>query len=1091
MTSSEDGSTDLADATPYDPATLQQRIQREILGLGALSDYLVEIERQRMASNRPESSSAETTVISTSSASRTQTTTGTKIEMIRIRLDDEYWVDMTPTQIDGFLARKSASLRSVEERRANLEQLKDWMIQELQVTVSNPVETAINTGNSVQRAPEPMPLGKQDRQVSLAGPQRQTKPKADKVLSTISPRQAVIDDVKKPPQSFTQPARDSTADQPDHAQKLEEINLALAKLGTSMTDVLKLGSSDASGDGANVSTNGTEVGQDGTVLNEEGLPFLDIREDLSNPIDNLPEKQVQSAVITSSTRPTDDYWSEEAIERRRKLRERLFGDEDDDDDEEEDEEVETEEDHGDINAGTGDRGNLEKQKLAPDGETEENARPAPLPAPESVSQLNVAAKGKGKAPSKKPGFMARSIVIDHSVETKAEEDDVESKSTKTGAKGKPAEFANVLPVSAQKISSTIPETTGKASQEEGMAQSERRKSVTFNPQTRVRLYEKGEKMPNSSPLTPAQTDPESRFEMLPDDEQSSPVVPPGTLSSTSPTLSSVSVRKDTTGGAFSGFKKGFLDSKPTLKQKQKLDKETTSSVSRSLDKSEVTTLPESPAVPPLPQPTIIESPEYQQPLAPAHDLPPARAKKQSLFAQRKAQTLENRQQLMNFSSFDPMVPADVDTGLPVTTGKMDVVPNPVKMAVVERPASKPKAPPTASASVASPIPLTPSPQPFPPRAKKARDSSDPAKDSGSPSAVRETIVERTPTAVPQAASQADTKEIAQQGGESDSDSLADFEYSDGEDAFDMDEALLAREAALAYHAKRSELGRKGLGGWTGNIGPDGEVEWDTELVPMSAGMEEAPPRVGPVAFGERIIPRGLEGIRLPGRDGDDDDGNSSSDEREGHQGAVPSISLPQIIPASENLASSIKIGKLENGNLVVQDTDDSDEDDADEDTEAHHEGEDDNGKTAEQRAARALAAEERRQRRAMIERLRSGDVEEMIREEQQRDEARRVNGYVEPPREQPPAVSGASPLSESRDTASAEPSPMPAVKGVVEKRRGGIVQKDIVAATPLASTKAPLAERGGREEEDKKGEGDVQPKKMSKFKAARLAAGSR
>lgn len=50
----------------------------------------------------------------------------------------------------------------------------------------------------------------------------------------------------------------------------------------------------------------------------------------------------------------------------------------------------------------------------------------------------------------------------------------------------------------------------------------------------------------------------------------------------------------------------------------------------------------------------------------------------------------------------------------------------------------------------------------------------------------------------------------------------------------MDEALLAREAALAYHAKRSELGRKGLGGWTGGIGPDGEVEWDTEV---SSGRE--------------------------------------------------------------------------------------------------------------------------------------------------------------------------------------------------------------------------------------------------------------
>lgn len=62
-------------------------------------------------------------------------------------------------------------------------------------------------------------------------------------------------------------------------------------------------------------------------------------------------------------------------------------------------------------------------------------------------------------------------------------------------------------------------------------------------------------------------------------------------------------------------------------------------------------------------------------------------------------------------------------------------------------------------------------------------------------------------------------------------SADEYEYSDNgsQDAFDMDDALLAREAALAYHAKRSELGRKGLGGWTGAIGADGEVEWDTEV----------------------------------------------------------------------------------------------------------------------------------------------------------------------------------------------------------------------------------------------------------------------
>jgi hypothetical protein len=61
-----------------------------------------------------------------------------------------------------------------------------------------------------------------------------------------------------------------------------------------------------------------------------------------------------------------------------------------------------------------------------------------------------------------------------------------------------------------------------------------------------------------------------------------------------------------------------------------------------------------------------------------------------------------------------------------------------------------------------------------------------------------------------------------------------LEYSDDEleeDAFDMDDAMLAREAALAYHAKRAEMGRKGLGGWTGAVGSDGQVEWDHEVHP--------------------------------------------------------------------------------------------------------------------------------------------------------------------------------------------------------------------------------------------------------------------
>ncbi|KAJ9101738.1 hypothetical protein QFC21_003077 [Naganishia friedmannii] len=1238
----------------YDSTTLQQRIHREILGLGALADHLVLLQQRRMmmasgeqerdaglgrADGVEEDSTMTMTMMTSSSSSSEEdeeegkieslisntampvkqkpaATQPTQTQMIRVRLDEEYWVDLHPAQIEGYMKRKEASLQAVEERRANLEQLKEWMIRELQRDTTSHVlgtgdEETGGSGIEVERnpAPEPVPLGKKEaRPISeeerlrllsaittgktasvVVPPTGQHRSKLDSLnrlhrssssSSAFTPASTATSTstATATVESKTDTSEQREEDQPAAAAAatLREINSALERLGTSMGEVLKLppgladgvadGDADADGEGRDGPATGTQVGDDGTVLNEEGLPFLDIREDLPRLIDDgetLEQTRSGTAVPISSSLPppppADDYWSDEAVERRRKLRERLFADaEDEDADEDEDESGEEGEDeHRAGSTASDDESDSEMRRPAPTVPVafsppakivEIESNPPPVPSPESMAQLNAAAKGigkgKGKAgptSSRKPGFMARSMAIDHSVvadEPNAEEVEedpvVEPEPTIQKSDIPAVHGVNTSTTTTPNPLATKPapeplrgsETPGKASgRDTTVAQPERRKSVTFNPQTRVRLYEKGQVMSLGSPaaaaaVPPASSHPGSRVQLLPDEERAGQTVRPAVK----PPLVGESGVKSRNQGAFSGFKRGFLDSKPAVKQPSIVGapKSHETTAGKVVEKKPPTApVQQSPPPPPPATTTTIESPEYQQPLAPAHDSPAktGHKKQKSLFAQRKAESIEARSQLLNFRSFDPMPGgAGVGPAGPVGTGKEQVVAaaavaRPVKMAVVERVVAKPRAPSVPQSPV-PPIPCKPSAQAFPVKVagRKGRvgRGAESRPRSGQLTAVRDTIVERGLGVTPQASQAGKPKAAdivariiptnarttphlslepapvvapAAGGDESSSDSLSDFEYSDGEDAFDMDEALLAREAALAYHAKRSELGRKGLGGWTGGVGADGEVEWDTELVPMSAGMEGEAPRVGPVAFGERIIPRGMQGgIRFPVPS---DTAADSSDEDEMDVDAPfpASISLAQVVPASENLAASIKIGKLENGNLVVQDTDDSDASDVEE--EGLQDTATRDGMADEQCSARAQAAEERRQRRAMIDRLRSGDIAEMIREEREREEMLRSSGhggYVEPPRGEPPTLDGGAPSAVSHreaepvDTAQSQSTTAEeTVKSVVEKQQR--VEKDIIPPTALER-----ANGGGGEEAP-------QPKKMSKFKAARLARG--
>lgn len=417
--------------------------------------------------------------------------------------------------------------------------------------------------------------------------------------------------------------------------------------------------------------------------------------------------------------PVDDYWSEEAMERRRKLRESLFGSDDDDDDEEEDDEGQSDVDTEGANRKRTQEEGDGAPKMSDTLVTSKKSTPSatntesiPLPEPETIAPPPKAIV-KGKAPARKPGFMARSTVIDHSQEKEATEDTEAEASAPIDQPVDSSANSN----SSAKVSKTTPTSTASTTSptvSETGAPSERRKSVTFNPQTRVRLYEKGEVMPNaaSTPSTP-KVETTSRIELLPDDDKSLqelPVAKPATV-------------KARDSGVFSGFKKGFFDSaKPAKPVKA------------------ATPTPVNPAPPSIPTPTtasaeltIVESPEYHQPLAPAHEKP-VRAKKQSVFSQRKAEAQSRREQLMNFSSFDPMPPPR-DTATPITpvgTGASSAV-NPMKMSVVEKATVLATAPMFAKPA-SGPIPTAPSAQQFPPNIKKQ-------------TAVKEAVMERKPPVV--------------------------------------------------------------------------------------------------------------------------------------------------------------------------------------------------------------------------------------------------------------------------------------------------------------------------------------------------------
>lgn len=291
----------------------------------------------------------------------------------------------------------------------------------------------------------------------------------------------------------------------------------------------------------------------------------------------------------------------------------------------------------------------------------------------------------------------------------------------------------------------------------------------------------------------------------------------------------------------------------------------------------------------------------------------------------------------------------------------------------------------------------------------------------------------------------DPQEGVSDGDEDDADSNKSYEYSDTESVnFDMDRGLMAREAAMAYHQKRSTLGRKALGGWTGVVDEDGKTGFYTH----NDEIDEAQIKSEAVSFGEKLLPgANLRSFDVSKEDDDDDDD-------------IPSVNLPTIIPGADNLPSMIRVGKLENGNLILQAEEESEDEFADAPEGLKRE-------TEEQKAWRAdfrekMAAKDKK--KEIVARLGKGEVDELIKEDEEREnqfkETRVVkehNAFLPQLREEGAVVK--KPLDE-----------------MVTERTG---------KTPLIGAVKETSSTPGANVDDKPTV--VVPKKVSRFKAARMA----
>jgi hypothetical protein len=192
------------------------------------------------------------------------------------------------------------------------------------------------------------------------------------------------------------------------------------------------------------------------------------------------------------------------------------------------------------------------------------------------------------------------------------------------------------------------------------------------------------------------------------------------------------------------------------------------------------------------------------------------------------------------------------------------------------------------------------------------------------------------------------------------------------------------------------------------------------------GSDEEAHQSDVVGFGERVLPAGLLQTVTRASEGPDED---------------TSISLPSIIPAGVSLSSAVRVGKLEDGKLIIPAGEDSDDSEAEE--------------VVDDKSKDNTFARERREIRArkkdLIRKISEGDWRDLAEEEERRRPAStRSEG---PTADRLPSIKPA-PVVDATKRTSDNQTPAPKVQGL----------------------------RGEQP-------ASVPPRKISRFKAARMQQG--
>ncbi|WWC88697.1 uncharacterized protein L201_003610 [Kwoniella dendrophila CBS 6074] len=397
-------------------------------------------------------------------------------------------------------------------------------------------------------------------------------------------------------------------------------------------------------------------------------------------------------------------------------------------------------------------------------------------------------------------------------------------------------------------------------------------------------------------------------------------------------------QQQATDSGFAGFKKGFLGRSSSNKSPSPLGSQslTTKSTVQEKERPKLTAVKDVVSEKPIPTATPSSTKPTQNVSTP--DIPQAKPKKQSLFSQR-----------LSKPEIDASAPF-IQTTTASTSSSSSNIPNLPKV-------SESKGTNTIKSGV---IEKPPKPSSVTPPNNLEIIERPPTKVAQK--GLIDTSMGRTKYALEED-NHTDVKEDYEDEDE-DEDEDEFSEYSTGEeDEYDLDEALLAREVALEYHKRQAY---KPLNRDPNDPAYDHEDQEDDEDG-GGGGVMLGLPRISDLN-GNGNDEEEIEGFRQSGR--------------------------PMIInPKPEDLRRFIRVGKLENGNLVLAPGEESLETDSENELDYNDNDNDDDENNDEEKKQKVINKKERKENRELIKRKLMGleiPIQDLIAKEREENKNKKI-----------------------------------------------------------------------------------------------------